>query len=692
MECIVKYGTWNVSHYEPAARDALCRAGYSPLTASVLCSRGYDTPQAARRFLSATEPLADPMSMRDMDKAAGRLRLALQRGEHIAVFGDYDVDGITATCLLTEFLRSQGGHVSYYIPGRIEEGYGLNQPAIAALKAQGVSLIVTVDCGITADQEARYCREQGVDLIITDHHECKRELPEAVAVVDPHRRDHTYPHQNLAGVGVAFKLAAAIIGSQEAILDRFSDLLCLGTVADVMPLIGENRTFVARGLRTLRRDPRPGGAALMNECGCDRKSVTASVIGYTLAPRINAAGRMGQVELATELFLTQDPDRAQELARQLCQLNRQRQEVEAEIYREAVQMLSGSGARSAIVLAGEHWHQGVVGIVASRLAEEYGCPAYLICLDGDRGKASSRSYGGFNLFASLEQLSPLLESYGGHELAAGFTIARGEIDKFRRGIQQMADAFVKSGQQRAALEIDCAVSPELLTEENIEALDQLEPCGAGCPKPVFYMDGLTVEQLSEVGGGKHLRLRLGRGGHSFGAIFFSTTALRSGIGPGDRVEAAFTPQINEFRGVRSVQLNLVDIRPDKASRESYVAERTIYEKHTGGQPLTAQEAGTLLPERSDFTAVWRYLTSHAQNHQMQEDFGCLARKIARYAGMPYNPGRMRICLDVFRERGLLNYDKNRSWIRITLAEPRGKVDLEQSPILIQLKQQKKAGD
>ena len=318
----MKYGIWNVSDYEPADRDALCRAGYSPLTASVLCSRGYGTPQAARRFLSATEPLEDPMSMRDMDKAAGRLQLALRRGEHIAVFGDYDVDGITATCLLTEFLRSQGGHVSYYIPGRIEEGYGLNIPAIASLKDQGVSLIVTVDCGITADAEARFCRDQGVDLIITDHHECKEVLPTAAAVVDPHRKDRTYPHQNLAGVGVAFKLAAAVVGSQEAILDRFCDLLCLGTVADVMPLTGENRTFVSRGLRALQNDPRPGIAALMAECGCDRKQVSASAMGYTLAPRINAAGRMGQVELATELFLTQDPDRAQNLARQLGEINR----------------------------------------------------------------------------------------------------------------------------------------------------------------------------------------------------------------------------------------------------------------------------------------------------------------------------------------------------------------------------------
>jgi len=688
MEFAVKFGIWNVAITEKSKLAALRRAGYSALTARVLCSRGYDTPDKAKNFLSASDQLSDPLEMKDMDKAAARLRQALQRGEHIAVFGDYDVDGITATCLLTEFLRGQGGHVTHYIPGRIEEGYGLNEGAIAMLQEQGVSLIVTVDCGITADQEASYCRQIGVDLIITDHHECKDSLPDAVAVVDPHRKDRTYPHKNLAGVGVAFKLAAAIVGSQEVILDRFSDLLCLGTVADVMPLTGENRTFVVRGLQALTEDPRPGIAALMNECGCDGRQMTASAIGYTLAPRINAAGRMGRVELAMELMLTRDPVRAQELARMLCNLNRQRQEVEAEIYREAAEMLEGQADPHAIVLAGENWHQGVVGIVASRLAEEYACPTYLICLDGQRGKASSRSYGGFNLFASLEKLSYLLESYGGHELAAGFTIGRGEIDCFRQEVQRIADEFVASGQQRAALEIDCAVEPQLLNEENIVALDQLEPCGAGCPKPVFFMDGMTVDQLSEVGGGKHLRLRLSRDGHSFGAIFFSTTALRSGITAGDRVEVAFTPQINEFRGNRSVQLNLVDIRPDLENREWARSDHELTARFAQGMRLSAAEAELLLPVRGDFTAVWRYLTAHEQEKSLQEELGCLSRKISRFAGQTLRPGRLWMCLQVFRERGLLSCSDHRGCMQIQLSDPTGKVDLEQSPLMQKLKRQK----
>ena len=691
MECAVKYGTWNVKERPAAAEAALRRSGYGPLTAAVLAARGYDTPEKARSFLLADGPLEDPFALRDMDKAAGRIRLALARGEAIAVFGDYDVDGITATCLLTEFLQSQGGNVTYYIPARIEEGYGLNQAAIASLQARGVSLIVTVDCGITADEEAAYCRAQGIDLIITDHHECRDVLPPAVAVVDPHRKDQPGPTRCLAGVGVAFKLAAAIVGSQEAILQRFADLLCLGTVADVMPLTGENRAFVIRGLQALAEHPRPGLAALMAECGCDGGSLSASTIGYTLAPRINAAGRMGKVTLASELFLTRDESKARELARRLCALNRQRQEVEAEIYQEALSMLARDGAGNAIVLAGEHWHQGVIGIVASRLAEEFACPAYLICLDGEKGKASSRSYGGFNLFASLEAQSARLESYGGHELAAGFTILRREIDTFRTAVDAMARDFAASGQRKAALEIDCAIDPALLTESNILALDQLEPCGAGCPKPVFFLDSLTVEQLSEVGGGRHLRLRLSGSGHSFGAIFFSTTALRAGVAVGDRVEIAFTPQINEFRGVKSVQLNLVDIRPDRESRQRSGAGRALYDKFTAGQPLTSEEAAALTPDRADFTALWRYLVAQAKANQVQEDISCMSRKLAR-AGSPMPPGRIRICLDVLEERGLLTKEVVRERSRIRLCAPKGKkVNLGDSPILQTLKDQK-AGD
>ena len=673
--------------YDATAAHDLWEAGFSPLTAAVLCSRGCSTPREAADLLSVDGPLPPPEAMTDLPAAAQRVRQALENGERVAVFGDYDVDGITSTCLLTQFLREQGGDCLFYIPGRMEEGYGLNIPAIDALHQQGVTLLITVDCGITAHREAAYCRELGLDLIITDHHECKDALPDAVAVVDPHRCDEHYPHCDLAGVGVAFKLAAAIAGNQEAVLDRYADLVCLGTVADVMPLTGENRVFVSRGLQQLHTRPRLGLAALMDQCSCAGSPPTASTIGYTLAPRINAAGRLGQVELAVELFLTDDPQRAQYLARELCELNRQRQAVESEIYEQAVTMLRGRPQPAAIVLADERWHQGVVGIVASRLAEEYRCPTFLICLDGEHGKASSRSYGGFNLFAALEALGDHLESYGGHELAAGFTIRRDAIDNFRQAMEQRAAAFRDSADYRCALEIDCMVEPSLLTLQTVTALDQLEPCGAGCPKPVLAMGGLIVDQCSEVGGGRHLRLRLRKGTICLSAIYFSATQARCGIHVGNVVEVAFTPQINEYRGVRSVQLNVVDIRPMTAdTQQSY--EQALYERCLAGF-VSPPEADWFLPQRPDFVALWRYLS--AQTGEICDECGALREKLSRYAGVPASMIRMKICLDVFAEQGLIALEHRAQRLSITLTAQGRKVDLEESRILRRLKE-KKAGD
>ena len=672
--CIaLKYGIWNVLKPEASAVNALVSGGYAPLTAMVLAARGMKTPKDAQNYLSCDAFLPDPFLMTDMALAAGRVGLAMTRGEKIAVFGDYDVDGITATCLLTQFLRRHGADAVSYIPGRLEEGYGLNPIAIHQLHREGVKLIVTVDCGITAVEEARLCKELGIDLVITDHHECKEVLPEAVAVVDPHRIDGGYPHKTLSGVGVAFKLAAALCGSQEEVLADYADMVCLGTVADVMPLQGENRVYVSRGLESLKNTRRPGIAALMAECGCDPDSVSASSIGFMLAPRINAAGRMGKIELAVELFLTEDPERASYLAKALCELNRERQSVEAQIYNEAVSMLPQGKTPEAIVLADESWHQGVVGIVASRMAEEYCCPAFLICLDGDHGKASSRSYGGFNLFTSLSKLAPLLESYGGHELAAGFTITRQQIPAFRKEICAMAAAFYTEEGPRTNLDVDCAVPPELLTVRGIEALSALEPCGNGCPKPVLMMEKLTVERISLVGGGRHMRLRLRDRYHAINAIYFSATQESAYIQPGDVVDVAFCPQINEFRGERTVQMNVMDIRPH--CEAPCLPETTGYAS-LRRECVSSADAARLLPDRAMLGMVWRYLDSAGGN--LKEEPMCLCRKIVRWSGKPLTLGQLLVCLDIFRDVGLLQTQRLRKELAITLTPGPNKADLAES--------------
>ena len=676
----MKYGIWNVAEPEMGAVNALVSAGYSPLTSMILSSRGIRDQQEANKYLTCSAPMPDPFLMTDMALAAGRVGLALSRGEKIAVFGDYDVDGITATCLLTSFLRRQGGNVVSYIPGRLEEGYGLNPIAIRQLHSEGVSLIITVDCGITAVAEAEMCHELGIDLVITDHHECKEVLPRAVAVVDPHRPDGGYPHKNLSGVGVAFKLAAALCGSQEEVLAEYADMVCLGTVADVMLLQGENRVFVARGLELLKNTRRPGIAALMAECGCAPESVSASSIGFMLAPRINAAGRMGQIDLAIELFLTEDSRRAVEVARALCDLNRQRQAVESEIYDQAIAMLPSGQVPEAIVLADESWHQGVVGIVASRIAEEFCCPAFLICLDGEHGKASSRSHGGFNLFSSLTALAPLLESYGGHELAAGFTITRSNIPEFRRRISQLAAGFYTDDTPRTSLDIDCTIQPEMLTIGGIESLNVLEPCGSGCPKPVLMMQSLTIERISIVGSGRHMRLRLRRGRFGFNAIYFSASPESASIATGDLVDIAFVPQINEFRGERTVQMNVLDIRPSCAAQAS--PEMSHYQALQQGR-LTPEIAAALAPSRSTLATVWRYLAS-VPAPRIQEAPICLCRKIVRWSGVPLSLGQLMTCLDIFRDVGLLQTQRHHKYLILTLTPGTEKADLNASTTLQQL--------
>ncbi len=685
--CIaLKYGVWNVQKPQGPGVNALVEAGFSPLTAMVLSSRGIQSASAAHDYLACDAALIDPFLMKDMDLAVGRVGLAMTRGEKIAVFGDYDVDGITSTCLLTSFLRHCGANVVSYIPGRLEEGYGLNPIAIHQLHGEGVNLIITVDCGITALSEAKLCKELGMDLVITDHHECKEELPEAVAVVNPHRPDCAYPHKTLCGVGVAFKLAAALSGDQESVLRDYADMVCLGTVADVMPLQGENRVFVSRGLELLKNTRRPGIAALMREAGCNPEQISATAIGFMLAPRINAAGRMGQIELATQLFLTEDPEKAEFLAKSLCELNRQRQGVESDIYAQAVSMLPQGKVPEAIVLADESWHQGVVGIVASRMAEEFSCPAFLICLDGDHGKASSRSYGGFNLFTSLTTLSPLLESYGGHELAAGFTIHRSQIPAFRQEIGRLASEYYANSEgPRTVLEVDCAVTPELLTVRGIDSLSALEPCGSGCPKPVLMMERLTVDRISMVGGGRHMRLRLKQGHHYLNAIYFSANPESASVEPGDLVDVAFHPQINEFRGERTVQMNVLDIRPSCAAECS--PDTAGYSKLRQDR-LDADTAARLLPDRQTLGLVWRYLA--AAGGSIQESPLCLCRKIVRWTGTPMNLGQLLVCLDIFREVGLLQAQRHHKYITIRLTPGTEKADLSSSETMQKLVRMKES--
>lgn len=679
----MKYDHWVIA---PEGRQAA--PGVPELVGRVLSARGIAGEEEARAFLRCDPGLfLDPFQMKDMDRAAARLKQALDNGETIAVYGDYDVDGVTATCLLYDFFCSLGAKVLWYIPRRLEEGYGLNPSGLDALKERGADLVVTVDCGITAADEVEYAKSLGMEVIITDHHACKDALPGAAAVVDPHRPDCPYPFKGLAGVGVALKLAMALGADWR----RYVDLAALGTVADVMPLVEENRAIVHQGLEVINASPRLGIRALLDAAGAEGK-VNAVTLGYTLAPRINAAGRLGVTEISVSLLLSRDPDEARSLAETLCDLNRQRQGLEGDIFKQCVARTESELAGdAAIVLDGEGWHQGVVGIVASRLAERFRRPAFMIAVDTIRGvrmgKGSCRSCGGICLFDALESCEDILEGYGGHAMAAGFTVREENIPALRRRLCEWVAAHPgETGGNLLTVDVELP-DTGLLTVEEVEGLDVLEPFGAGNPKPVFVLPRTSLVAMDEVGlDGKHMRLRLRSRDSRLPAIFFSYPKEEWSYHPGDRVDVAFTPQINEYHGKRTVQLVLQDVR-DVAET---VQERQLYRKYRQGEALTAWEARALIPTRSEFEALWRYL--RAQAPLWMESAPHLSYRLAETMALQESLGRTMVGLEVFAERGLLTVEvAAQGRFNVTLCPREGKVDLEDSPILAALRAQAAQG-
>ena len=665
----MKYEHWQIPDAPEDAIKTLMDAGYPYLVSSVLAARGVQTSEQAAEALEREASLTcSPFLMKDMDKAVSRISKALESGEKIAVFGDYDVDGITSTCLLTDYLRSRGADVTMHIPRRIEEGYGLGCDAIRTLSESGVTLIVTVDCGITGVDETAYAATLGVDLVITDHHECKEQLPAAVAVVDPHRPDCPYPFKHLAGVGVALKLVLALGEGREApLFARYCTLAAIGTIADVMRMEGENRTIVQCGLEGIDRSDFIGLHALLREAGLTSRPISSIQIGFVLAPRINAAGRMGRAELAAELLLTDDPARAEKLARELCELNRERQSVEQDIFRRAIEQMESlpESERSALVLSSEDWHQGVVGIVASRLSEKFSCPSFMIHLSGGSGTCSD-----------------LLVSFGGHELAAGFTIEERNIPAFRTRMNQYVRAHTGEHPPVSMLDVDVDLQhPSLITLEEVEALSLLEPYGAGNNRPVFCLRGATLESVQGVGQNRHLKLKLQKSRVNFDGIFFSVTADECGVCAGMRVDAAFYLQVNEFRSQRSIQLQLIDLRPslDPSGRENEALSlcRTVLD----GGALSPRDAARALPSRDQFVRAWRILEREVGGSGVSAPMLPLLRKLSAEMVGAETFLRMAMCLQVFAERGLLTIEHEDTTLTLRLTADGKKVELDKSPYL-----------
>lgn len=671
---------------DPTAVQNLCTAlGESPIVAKLLINRGQDTPEKARRFLcDSIDTLHDPMLLRDMDKAVARIEQAERAGEKITIYGDYDVDGVTSTAILYRYLKERGFAVDYYIPDRVEEGYGINCGALDTIAASGTGLLITVDSGITAIEEIAYASKMGLDVIVTDHHECKETLPVCCAVVNPKRPDCGYPFQELAGVGVAFKLIAALAGRDrlQYVIDNFCELAAFGTIADVMPLHGENRVLVALGLKRIEHTRNIGLAALMEKAGVRGRKITAGTVGFTLAPRINAAGRIGCATRSVELFLTRDPKQAAQIASELCDVNRQRQEEENVILEQAEEMIAADpdfAKKKIIVLAHDGWHHGVIGIVASRLSDKYYLPSVLISFDGDAGKGSGRSVRGFNLYEALAAVGDSLVKFGGHALAAGLTVDRESFPAFRQRLEAYAQEKLDEELLTPVLDIDCALAGEDIRRETIKKIYRLEPYGMGNPAPVFLLEDAEIVDYISLGGGKHMKMTLRKDGAVFPCICFGRPLAEFPYFIGDRIDVAGGLEINVFRGEETPQISLKDIRMNCEFARRIEEEADICRRFHAREGITPAEAERVLPLRRDFEAVFQYLRREEKEDTAQRLF----RASGLAAGSSF--GRFLICLAVFEDMELLRIDRTEKGMRLAVQKASEKKDLDRSEILIALR-------
>ncbi len=622
-----------------AISDAL---DLTPVTAQLLINRGCTTPENAADFLSKkTELFHDPFSLKDIREAAETVLSAVEEKKKIVIFGDYDVDGVTSVSCLYLYLKSLGASPEYYIPSRSGDGYGMTDAALTRLAQEGAEVVVTVDTGITAVHEAETAASLGLTLVITDHHECTASIPHAAAAVNPHRQDDVSPFKELAGVGVVFKLLCAMesLRSPELpmgecvrrICMEYADLIAIGTIADVMPIVGENRLIVAFGLHLIETSPREGVRALLDAATSEsktpaRRRITSSLVGFTIAPRINAAGRLQDASLAVELFLSQDAEKAREVAHRLCDINRERQNEENAILSEAYAQIDARHDFTkdpVIILDSDRWHHGVIGIVASRITERYGLPCILISFENqngtaapepspeDLGRGSGRSVKGMNLVDALSASASCLVKFGGHELAAGLTVQRSKLPELRKSINDYARACFASGLPTPVLEAECELNAADMTILQAEELYRLEPFGTGNPTPLFYTASMTVADVSAVGGGKHIRFYLTRDGITVTAMFFRRSPEDIDVYPGDRIDIMYQLDVNEFQGNRTVQCILREIRlsEDISAEEEaeHLQYRNVCEAMENGSVLSVETFDAVCPRREDFAAVYTAL-------------------------------------------------------------------------------------
>ncbi len=645
-----------------------------PFAALLLVSRGITENEDIEQFLFCNDIMSDPYELTDMDRAVERIGVAVDNYEKIMIFGDYDADGVTSTALLYLYLVSQGANVSFYIPDRVSEGYGISCDAVRSFAQQGVNLIITVDNGISATEETVLAKELGMDVVITDHHKVGDKLPDAVAVVNPHREDCDCGFKEYAGVGVAFKLVCALEGDIDAVINEYADLVAIGTLADVVSVTNENRVIIKKGIEKINRNPRVGIKALKEVANFSDKEMNAASVAYSIAPRINAAGRMESAMLAAKLLMSDSISQAMEISEQIEKANRERQAVENETTQKAIEIIETNDKikyAPVIVVSGEGWHHGVIGIVASRLVTRYGKPAIVITTDGEEGKGSCRSIEGYSIYEALLSVNGMLTHFGGHTLAAGFGIKTSDIDLFRERLCSYKSTY---DMPFPSLNIDFNIKPSFISNDLLSVLTMFEPYGAENSQPCFSMKKVLLKAVKPVGEGKHLKLTFSKDGSDVTAMLFSTTLADFSFEIGDTVDIAFKIEKNEYKGEVHPSVQILDIRFSDFDFEKFRMSLRTYGKFKADMPLNEKEVKLLTPDRSFFAGVYKFL--RAKKHfTNQLDTFCYR------SGCPYvKAATVALSLDVMCELGLVKAtDKG-----YEINENVQKVELESSEILKKL--------
>lgn len=660
-----------------AASEIASELGISPLTALLALNRGFSDSESIRNFLlTSDDGFCDPFAFPDMRKAVERIETAILNGEKILVFGDYDADGLTSTAVLKSHLEARGAHVEAYIPDRITEGYGLSLEAVEYIRQRDVSLIITVDNGISAVKEAELATEYGIDLVITDHHKVGDSIPKSVAVINPHLCDCTN-ECSLAGVGVAFKVICALEESYAGgVLEEYADLVAIGTVADAVPLVGENRALVKSGLNILNSHPRVGIKALMSVAGVLDKPINSQSVAFFLAPRINAAGRMGKAQRALDLLLTEDEEEASALALEIEGENAKRREVEEKIFSEALSIINTTQKYQhdrVIIVDGDNWHHGVIGIVASRLVDMFGKPCIVITKEQGNAKGSGRSLEGFSLYAALNAVSSLLTHFGGHELAAGFGLLSENINELRKAV----NAYASKVEMPFPLQkIDVKLNPNAINVDIVDSIEELEPFGSGNNLPVFGLFGMTITHVESVSDGKHTKIRLKREKAFISVIFFKTSFESFAYSVGDKVDLAVQLSKNVFRNNLYVNIRAVNIKFSDINQDELLFGIGLYENYKRRESIEKKHYVLIYPERTEFAAVYRAVKDSGEVIRNPEKL-CLAigddgSKIAA----------VLIVLDVLLEASIICVDETGAYC---VVDNPPKTDLNKSAILADLR-------